>query len=198
VSIYYKIGTYVGYESTPSAWTFLGSQYISGIQMINSLPTLTLPANTTYSLYITANLVTGNIACYDSSGTYTDGTVTLTCGAGISYQFGSTFSPKIWNGTVYYSSGSNGISDFVPGRNSQVQVYPNPSNNGNFTVDFGDLSFKSAFIRVYDVTGRIIREDIINNLTSKYSLSNLPSGFSMLTIGFDDEYIITRSIVVTE
>jgi hypothetical protein len=89
-----------------------------------------------------------------------------------------------------------GIDD--PAWNQQIQVYPNPSSNGNFTVDLGNLNFKSALIKVYDLTGRIIREDMVSVLPSKYSLTGMPSGISMLTISFGDGNVISRKIVVTK
>ncbi|MCX6258915.1 MAG: choice-of-anchor L domain-containing protein [Bacteroidia bacterium] len=79
----------------------------------------------------------------------------------------------------------------------QLHVYPNPSSNGNFSIDFGRISFQSAEISVYDVTGKMIREEIINGSSHKnYMLFNLPQGISMLTIRFDGDKLITRSLVV--
>ncbi len=111
VEVYYKVGTWVGFDTNASAWTKLGSQYVTGaglgVPTTLSVGGLTIPAGQTYGLYITA---TSHSSC---SMQYTNGTtdyqntdLIIYHGAGKSYPFGATFTPRIWNGTIYYQPAS--------------------------------------------------------------------------------------------
>jgi hypothetical protein len=115
VAVYYKTGTYVGYETNSSAWTLLGTQSVpAGQYIMTGLPVLSLAANTTYGFYVTT---TTNLGLYNySSGgyTFTDGTMTITTGNAVQNLFSNPISPRTWDGTIYYSSGGGCASDFVP------------------------------------------------------------------------------------
>ena len=117
IEVYYKVGTYAGFETNGAAWTLLGS--VSGLVSAGTgTPTnlglnlsLSLTAGQTYAFYVTT---TGGGAPYLD---YTNGTTVgalysangdlqIYEGVGKAYPFGGTFSPRVWNGAIRYSAGS--------------------------------------------------------------------------------------------
>lgn len=114
IEIYGKNGTHVGSETTPGNWNLIttipnvvsaGEFNATSIQ--NSI-SVAIPAASIYSFYITSN--------NNTSFRYTDGSglgnvyvqdthIQILEGAGKEYPFSSTFTPRIWNGTVYYDNG---------------------------------------------------------------------------------------------
>ena len=116
IEVYYKKGTYSGYEGTASAWTLLGKKYVTTNSTTNG-PTKVRVGGLTllgggqiYGIYI---------RCQSYSLNYTNGTgssargdsfynqdILIYSGSGIAGSFGSTFVPRIWNGDVFYSKGS--------------------------------------------------------------------------------------------
>lgn len=113
VEVYFKTGTHVGSENNAGAWTLIGSNTVTsaGTNVATNLGMnlgQALTANQTYAFYVTTQ---GNM-----SYNYTDGTgvgnvaaqnadVQLLEGTGKEYAFASNFTPRIFNGTMYYSVG---------------------------------------------------------------------------------------------
>ncbi len=111
VQVYYKQGTYQGFETNAGAWTLLGSTTVvstlgaggPGIY-VNVGNKLSLPANSTYAFYIQLpNATAINYTNAASLQTFTNSEVQLTAGAGKGANFGATFSPRVFNGTLHYS-----------------------------------------------------------------------------------------------
>lgn len=104
VDVYYKVGTYVGSETNAGAWTLLGSVQVTGVG--DNLPTpvpiggLAIPKDTTYGIYIDLPEQGNNYT--DGNNVYSNGTVTVTTGAGLCATFGSVIASRTWNGTIYY------------------------------------------------------------------------------------------------
>ncbi len=112
VDLYTKSGTYVGAETNPSAWKLISTNILNSTAGANN-PTFVditdflLSANSVTAFYIDTN---------DSSALdYTNGTapgqptfsnadLSIATGAGKGSPFGSTFSPRTWNGTIYYET----------------------------------------------------------------------------------------------
>lgn len=103
VSVFYKLGSSVGFEEDAGAWTFLGSAAVSGI---NGTPTalpvggLTIPAGATYGLYIYAS---GFMPYTNGANVYSNGDLTITTSVGTCDPFSNLNIPRTWNGTIYYS-----------------------------------------------------------------------------------------------
>ena len=110
LGVYYKAGTWVGYDTNSSAWTLIGmASGVTGAGNGNPTPmNLTLnhhiPAGQTHAFYVTN---TG------ASMRYTDGSsvgniyvqnthMQILEGAGKEYPFMSTFQTRVWNGTIHY------------------------------------------------------------------------------------------------
>ena len=83
-----------------------------------------------------------------------------------------------WEGDT--SNQTTGISSFTrPAELKQIQVFPNPS------IDFiqvrGDIGFPSA-IRIYNMTGRLIREERIESGDQQIDISGLQEGLYIIRL----------------
>ncbi|MBL0210553.1 MAG: hypothetical protein IPQ13_06510 [Holophagaceae bacterium] len=109
MEVYYKAGTSVGFETNAGAWTLLGSSVVTslGDNVPTPLPVggLTLDAGQVYAFYITSTSPIGFGVIRYTNGTtdYSNSDLTIYHGFGKAYPFANTFSPRIWNGTIFYN-----------------------------------------------------------------------------------------------
>jgi hypothetical protein len=128
--VYYKKGTYVGFETNSAAWTQLGSTTpVTGMGTGNPTPCaiggLTIKRGETYGLYVT--LTSSSVGYTNGANLYSNDHLSLQTGVGKSYPFGSTFRPRTWNGRLHYSVGGGGGGSFVYGAETGSSVYiPTP------------------------------------------------------------------------
>jgi hypothetical protein len=106
VDVYYKVGTFTGFETTGAAWTLLGSGSATstgtGIPTRLAVGGLTIPAGQTYAIYIYAtNMVYTTLTVPTN---YTNSDMNLLAGVGLCSLFGGTNNPRGWNGRVYYTA----------------------------------------------------------------------------------------------
>ncbi|MBN1925983.1 MAG: hypothetical protein JW798_09115 [Prolixibacteraceae bacterium] len=112
VSVYYKTGSYVGFENNSAAWTLVGTDNDVVGQGQNNptsidVGTIVLDPGTLYAFYITVDPNISVIMNYtNGSATYSDASLELTAGVGICGLFGGVNDPRIWNGTIYYTGGN--------------------------------------------------------------------------------------------
>lgn len=108
--------TYVGNETNAAAWTLLGSAagvVSAGAGLPTPVPlTLNVPivpgqvqgfyvTTTAATLSYTNGSVLGAVFAFNSDIQFLEG-------IGKAYPFGGTFSPRVWNGRIYYVPGSSG------------------------------------------------------------------------------------------
>ena len=110
VEVYYKTGTWVGFDTDPNGWTLIGTANgVTGAGSGNPTPlNLTLnhviPAGQTHAFYVT----TDGPTMYYTNGTnvgdvyISNSHMQILEGAGKEYPFASTFTTRIWNGTIHY------------------------------------------------------------------------------------------------
>lgn len=122
VTVYYKTGTSVGYETDPNAWSTLavGNGTIAGIDNPTFIDLsgngMIFKAGQLYGMYVHLDYVAGvSRLGYTNGGpnTYSNSDLSLTTynGKGDPVFTGSTFPGRIWNGTVYYDTkGSDTLS----------------------------------------------------------------------------------------
>jgi hypothetical protein len=81
--------------------------------------------------------------------------------------------------------------------NASLKVYPNPIfRNGNLNVEFA-LNTTST-ISIYNVTGKLIINEKMDNLKSKsFNVSSLKGGVYFLKIETDNS-VITKKIVISD
>lgn len=110
--IYYKVGTYTGFEDAPGAWTLIGTAtnvISNGDGIATPIPidiNVTIPQGETYSFYITSDGIGEGVNYTDGTAEHlvyvSDANIEIREGLGVEYSFGDTYSPRVWNGTVYY------------------------------------------------------------------------------------------------
>jgi hypothetical protein len=106
VSVYYKTGTYVGFNENAAAWTLLGTfpaNGPAGTPVNVDITDLTIPAGTTYGIYVNYAATYTTLAT-----TYTNANMTITSGIGLCSLFGGSNIGRTFNGTFYYTTGSAG------------------------------------------------------------------------------------------
>ena len=109
IEVYTIPGGYSGFEALPSSWTLVGSGTTTSAG--SGLPTplpfsfdVMIPAGTTMGFYVTGTGSPGINYTNGSGQTYFNTDLQLYEGLGVAYPFGNTYSPRTWNGTVYYTS----------------------------------------------------------------------------------------------
>ena len=104
VAVYFKAGTFVGFESAAASWTLVGTQ--NGVS-----------AGQTYGLYIvTTNNAGTNVFRYtDGANVFNNANLSFSGGVGKTYGTngfnGSTVTPRTWNGTVNYTLGAVAVPE---------------------------------------------------------------------------------------
>jgi hypothetical protein len=106
--------TAFGNESNQSAWVVVatGSGFGAGLNQpsaVNLTDFFTLQANTTYGIALVFTSLTEH---HYTNGTasnlvYFNSDLTISNGSASNSPFGAAFSPRVWNGTIYYSTGSS-------------------------------------------------------------------------------------------
>jgi len=115
LDVYIKSGSYVGFDTTPAAWTLVSTTAVATGKG-NATPTpvsltpFTLAANTTYGIYVTFTTASTppNMLYTRGSNTYSNSDVSLSLGEGLNGLFGATsvFPGRTWDGTINYNLGS--------------------------------------------------------------------------------------------
>lgn len=112
VEVYTVAGGYQGHETSPAAWTLIGSAAITsnGPNVATPLPfalDVDIAAGETMGFYITGAIGAG-INYTNGAGTGVDAAanadISINEGLGVLHPFGTSYSPRIWNGTIYYTS----------------------------------------------------------------------------------------------
>lgn len=107
IEVYYVLGGYAPNANTPAAWTLMGTQSVT--TQTAPAPTnvaiggLTINPGQTYGIYFTTRTGNPSIAYTNGANTYMNSDLRLDAGVGRAYPFGATFTPRTWNGTVYYT-----------------------------------------------------------------------------------------------
>jgi hypothetical protein len=164
LQVYTRPGTYVGHESSSAGWTL--HSLVPGITgQGHYTPTsvdihdLYLPAGTTTGLYVTFE--SGNLGYtnpVNAPGTLTTyggpaNHLQLDLGAGLTYPFGTLYSPRIWNGTVHYD-----VLDAMPGLpQPQPQIFIDGGNGVIFSPESKwntiHATMAGASVALYDPVG---------------------------------------------
>ena len=116
VEIYTKTGTHVGFTGTPAAWTLVGTAInvtSAGVNLPTYIPiavNVSIGAGAVQAFYITRTTAGGPSVDY-TNGTAvgntlaSDANLILKQGTGKDYPFGTNFTTRNFNGTVYYNIG---------------------------------------------------------------------------------------------
>jgi subtilisin-like proprotein convertase family protein len=192
IDIYTLVGTYVGNETNPAAWgapaatasgTAAGLDAPSNAVLASSI---TLSANTSYGIAIVMdathghNYTNGN----GSNENYSNADLSMSLGSASNAPFtGGIFSPRIFNGTIHYTTGAGSGLDFTCadlGENI-VEV--------TVTDASGNTSTCMAVVNVIDNIAPVITCGVanINSELTDFEASTIPAGWStVITSGSAD------------
>lgn len=204
MKIYYRNGTYVGSEANPGAWTFVDSAMVTGTIGVPTL--IPIPLNIpiangqTVAFYITGN---GSGASVD----YTDGTtegavfsddglITFKEGKGVQYPFGTTFTPRIWNGTIDYCMGITAVESHNADLAS-VSVFPNPFNTTATFAIQTQQPVNDMQLSIYDASGRIVRQvSNINTSTVTIDREGLSGGLYFYMLTAENQLLTNGKLII--
>ena len=220
--MYYRTGTYVGFNTALAGWTLHESVAVTSVGA--GLPTpvpftnqLQLNGNQLYSMMVV--LTTGTNIDY-TNGTTTGAVLAQNSdliiyeGAGISWPLGSNFNPRTWNGTIHYGGKScstvrksvnltigsdTAVAAFIatPGAGMVMNFDATATVNGDhYAWDFGDGSFGTGITtsHPYAVNGTYTVTLTVSDSTDCYSTSVADTTF-MLNISVI-ENALERSMVI--
>lgn len=162
--IYYRSGSYVGFESSNAGWTLLDSAYITsaGAGQPTLIPIdmdIYAPAGSTIAFYTTGTGTGADI-------NYTDGTtegavfssnadISIKEGKGVTYPFAGNFAPRVWNGILEYCVGPTGQTEVITSAaNWSVLVMPNPAGENAQLLISAPGQVENASVRIFDMNGR--------------------------------------------
>ena len=139
--VYYKVGSYVGSESTAASWTLIGTATnvtSLGTNAVTPIPlplNIVIPAGSTYGFYITNNnsAIPAGIRYTNNTGPYTiasDANIAIFGSVGKSYPFGTNYNNRSVNCTVHYSTGNIATATVLTTTNALATV-SNQNNAGN-------------------------------------------------------------------
>jgi lysophospholipase L1-like esterase len=111
VEIFYKTGSYSGFELDPTAWVFLGIDTVN-VQSITDFTSVdlgNLPVNSgdTVGVYIQMANASSNLSYQSVSSPMVraNNELVIVTGSGVSYNQTNSYYPRDWNGKVYYHYG---------------------------------------------------------------------------------------------
>jgi len=154
--IYTKTGTHVGFQTTPGAWTLVGSANpvnTVGPNLPSPIPitvNVTIPAGQTAAFYLTSTQPSVCITNYTNGVAVgfvhaSDANIQCLEGTGKAYPFAASFQPRRFNGTIYYTacagpplpapSSISGASNVCSGQTGQYICSP-VTGNGNVTYSW--------------------------------------------------------------
>ncbi|MAP01922.1 MAG: hypothetical protein CMD01_03795 [Flavobacteriales bacterium] len=210
VKVYYKSGTYAGFEEDPSAWTLLGSAAINSDPaifeaLVFSVGQLSVSAGDTVGIYVEASVRYTNVA---AGTTYSNADMTIAGGTGLCASFGTTFSPRMWNGTIFYSTGGcvgprTAVDAIVLDCTNILEIgmldfslFPNP-NNGEFTI-VNDGASEIVSLSITDVQGKEVISKTLNFNKGEQkliTLENIERGVYLVRLNSDSGSKIINMIV---
>lgn len=168
IALYYKTGTHVGFATSPGAWTLIDT--ISNLTTAGSDQPTYLPIDVDISLSggATAAFYVTNNSVGDPNTEYSDGTVLgavlasdaniqVLEGSGVSFLFNSAFSPRQFNGTVYYSAGNTSIA----GLEDTAFELRYDADAEQMLLGLGEEP-GPYWISVSDASGRMVMEHSVN------------------------------------
>ena len=167
VEVWAKTGTWVGFENDPGAWTLIGtapgivSNGIGFDTPLNLDLGYAMATGETHAFYVTPIDPPSGGFRYTNGTTVgavfaSDANIEFLEGAGNAYPFGTTFSPRVFNGNILYCVGGGG--------GGPVCSEENPND---FTFENGlNCSSATAFQTANDVTVADGEDFEINQITA--------------------------------
>ncbi|MBC7862118.1 MAG: gliding motility-associated C-terminal domain-containing protein [Bacteroidia bacterium] len=172
VEIWYRAGTHVGFTNSSAGWTLVGTAPAvagAGANLVTAIPipvNIVITAGATAAFYITRATAAGPVMQY-TNGTAvgfvfgSDANIQVKDGTGKDYPFGGSFTPRRFNGSVFYDVGTvavpvGPVSGNTPVCSGTVQTFSITAIAGattyNWTVPVGSVITSGAGTNSITVT----------------------------------------------
>ena len=86
-----------------------------------------------------------------------------------------------WDNVSFGDSTGAGVDNILPFLNEGITVYPNPANT-RLTVEFETLPAQAATVTIYDISGRLVRETSVRQLSNTIDVRTLQEGMYLLLL----------------
>ena len=170
-----------------------------------SVGQLSLTAGDTVGIYVEGSVRYTNV---NAGTSYANADMTIEGGTGLCASFGTTFSPRMWNGTIFYSTGScvgprTAVDAIVVDCTNILEIgleefslFPNP-NNGNFTIINEGVS-EEIDLSITDIQGKVVFSKTLNfnkGEQKALSLENIERGIYLVHLNTDNGRKIINMII---
>lgn len=187
IEIYYKAGTYAGFENSSTSWTLVGAASVTAQPLGNltAVPVpvnITIPAGQTYAFYVTSS--TGGTLRY-TNGTLagaiysSDANLQFSEGVGVAYPFGTLYNPRVWNGKINYTTAIPTTYTWSTGANTPT-IAVSPSVTTTYTVAVSSSTNVSSLSLSVNPLPTVSVNS--GSICSGNSFSIIPSGANTYTI----------------
>ncbi|MGE0568459.1 MAG: T9SS type A sorting domain-containing protein, partial [Bacteroidia bacterium] len=101
--------------------------------------------------------------------------------------YAATYGRGAWVNKNYLNNTVIGVEEHeIKAQNNGLILFPNPANT-NVTVSFYAMSNEDATINVYDLNGRVVKSEVINNMNLGYknftvNTEDIPSGVYIVNV----------------
>ncbi|MEM7735462.1 MAG: hypothetical protein AAF267_06685 [Deinococcota bacterium] len=178
VRVYYKEGSYVGSESTPTDWTLHETVTVTSAGFTNRTPLVLarpigIPAGRIYGIYMFTD--TDSFVYTRGANTFQDANIRIDLGTGNRPNFGPVFNPRTWNGTIYYSFAPDIINP-----NQDVQIRNGDSTDADSITSNGLVPLSYG---TYKRNETVVLDYLVRNpgaLTLELGELNLPPFMSVV------------------
>jgi hypothetical protein len=217
VDVYYKAGTYVGSATTPGAWTLLATANTTAAGPLLPTPLtvggLVIPAGQTYGLYVNIREIGASVRYFTAAQlppanpANDDLIIGVRQGSALGPLFGTVFTPRGWNGTIYYSASGTAPtgSCCMPQGGCEVRtqgscVGAGGTYNGNGSTCAAATCVTGACCRT-DGTCEVVSQSWCGATGGVYRGNNVTCGSVIcplqLTVGFSGTGIVSNTAVNT-
>ena len=192
VRIYYKNDTYLGYETTPAAWTLIDSINVtintSGLNTIPISVNMQVQPNTRMGFFIFASqgvkYSNGQGITIPDTIFSNDQYMMVREGSGVAGIFnGAAYYPRVYNGIINYCVLQNFAETeaFQPGKDN-IKIWPNPANN-EFNISNTNLNDEIEMLEIINMEGKIVKTEIgQNNYYSTIDVSDINEGMYFIKV----------------
>lgn len=200
IAIFYRSGSYAGFNQTSTGWTFLDSAVITSTTT-DAAVLYKVPVNVnlllspgTYGFY-----VTGMSGCPFN---YSDGTAvgataasnsdfSVLEGHGGAYPFNLTNSPRVFNGKVYYCVDVTGVEENLE---EQFSVYPNPASS-NLQIDLSAYAGKQVQLTLMNAVGQIVYNETGTATVMNIDVDAFSSGIYFVRAEIEGNVLHSKVVV---
>lgn len=134
IKLYYRPGTYAGYQMTRTAWTLIDSFRLtvtSNKNLVHIPIGKLILKNQTWGFYMTSNNKALELQGKTGLNSFSDSRLTLSGGSSVKYSFDTLGSiPSIFCGKIYYEGYPACMGPRLP-----VPAYVNPNANLSFSIN---------------------------------------------------------------